>query len=153
PARVLEELQRRSVGPDLARLVRRCLAPRPEDRPRDAGEVAGGIRAYIEGAVAARAKAEAREIERRRRLLAAALVGVVVALGLAYIGSIQWRESLRNRRASRMLDTAEGRLGAPEEPPWDEILAEVKQVGPLLGPDGDAGMLRRADAIIARLDH
>jgi serine/threonine-protein kinase len=156
PARVLEELQRHSVGPDLTRLVRRCLARRPEDRPQNAGEVAGGIRAYIEGAVAARAKAEAQAVERRRRrLLAAALAGVVV-LGLAYIGSDLWRRALRNRNAVEILNTAERRLNASEEPSWDEIRAEVSQVRPLLpllGPDGDAGLLRRADAMIARLDH
>jgi serine/threonine-protein kinase len=152
PARVLEELRRYSVGPDLTRLAQRCLARRPEDRPQDAGEVAGGIRAYIEGAVAARAKAEARAIERRRRRLLVAALASMVVLGLAVVGNRLWRQSIRNRNAVPMLERVEERLATSEELPWNEISAEVSRVRSLLGPDGDTGLLRRADAIDARLD-
>src|SRR5262249_44451242 len=82
--------------PDLVALCRRCLAPRPEDRPADAGAVAKAVAALRAAAderarraerERARAEGEAREAlaraaeqRRRRRLLLAA--GGVIALVL-----------------------------------------------------------------------
>jgi serine/threonine-protein kinase len=110
-----EEVLRRAAAGDLAEtfarlggcgadaeligLARRCLAARPEDRPRGAGAVAAELTAYREGVEArlreaelgrARAQVKAQEEAKRRRVqlaLAAALLLLLLggsAAGLAY---------------------------------------------------------------------
>src|SRR5262249_46500482 len=81
-------------GPGLVALARRCLAAEPGDRPRDAGEVARAVTAYL-GSVAERlraaelagaaARASAAGERKRRRLVlglrAAVLLGLAAAAG------------------------------------------------------------------------
>ena len=77
------------ADPELVALAKRCLAAEPEERPRDAGEVAkavSGLRAAAEErarrAEREAAAAEAREAEQRKRrrvqLLLAGAVGLIV---------------------------------------------------------------------------
>src|SRR5262249_15391149 len=73
---------------ELVALTKDCLAVEAEDRPRDAGVVAGRIAGYLAGvqerlrrAEQERAVAEARAVEeRRRRQLQAGLAAAVLAL-------------------------------------------------------------------------
>jgi tetratricopeptide (TPR) repeat protein len=97
------------ADPGLVALCKRCLAPRREDRPADAGEVACAVaelraaaderarraeldRVRAEGEVAA---AEARSLERRKRrrlwLAAAAALAVAVISGLSAVLVVQDR--------------------------------------------------------------
>jgi serine/threonine-protein kinase len=77
------------AGPELIALCKRCLSPRPEDRPADAGVVATAVAAF-------RAEAEDRakraEIERARAEVAAAEQHkrrkVQAAFGLAFTGLV-----------------------------------------------------------------
>jgi hypothetical protein len=90
---------------ELIALAKDCLAAEPEDRPRDAGVVAGRITAYLAGVQARvqaaereRAVAVARAIEeRRRRKLQLGLAASVLALttmgGLSTIYFLQQRAS------------------------------------------------------------
>jgi WD40 repeat protein/tRNA A-37 threonylcarbamoyl transferase component Bud32 len=82
-------LDRCGTDPDLVAVCKRCLAPRPEDRPTDAGEVARAVAAIRSAADerARQAEAEARAAEarmaeqgKRRRILLAA--GGTIALAL-----------------------------------------------------------------------
>jgi serine/threonine-protein kinase len=126
---------------DLAGLTKRCLAARPEERPRDAGELASQLTAYFESVEArlrraelerAAAEAKAQEERKRRRTtlaLAAAVLALVVVGGGA--GMWWWHErtaiirdveaALERVEASRVagrwqevrtaLEYADGRLG------------------------------------------
>jgi serine/threonine protein kinase len=94
--------------PELVALCRRCLAPEPDDRPRDAGEVAA-LRAAAEER-ARRAELDqvrAAEQGKRRRVLLAASGAVVVVL-LAGLGASLWQtrralqaEAAANARADQ----------------------------------------------------
>ena len=79
--------------PELVALSRRCLAARPDDRPRDAGIVASEMTGYLRGMQERLRQAELRRVEAqarasaettRRRLavgLAVAVVGLLVTAG------------------------------------------------------------------------
>jgi tetratricopeptide (TPR) repeat protein len=89
------------ADPDLVALCKRCLAPRPEDRPTDAGEVAKAVAALRTAAderarraeldrvkaegEAREAQARAAEQRKRRRMLltASAIIAVVLLVGLS----------------------------------------------------------------------
>ena len=110
---------------ELVALARDCLAPEPDDRPRDAGAVAGRLTAYLAGvqerlhaaelahaAEAARAEeavrtaeaAEARSLaERRARRLTAALAAAVIGLIVLGGGGAAW---LQRQHAARSAATA-----------------------------------------------
>jgi serine/threonine protein kinase len=126
-ARSSAELRRMAAGAELAdalgrlaacgadeeliALARRCLAPDPSDRPRDAGEVARALTAYLAGvqerlraAELQRVEAQARAAEERKRrraerTMAAGLL-VVLAAGIAGVAS-QWRRAEANLQAAK----------------------------------------------------
>jgi len=94
------------ADPDLVALCRRCLAPRPEDRPADAGAVAKAVAALRAAADErarraeldrVRAEAEAREAvaraaaQRQRRWLLLAASGVIAAVLLAGLSVSLWQ--------------------------------------------------------------
>ena len=109
-ADALARLDACGADAELASLARDCLAARPSDRPRDAGEVARRVTAYTAGvqdrlraAELARVKAQtkAEEERKRRRLavgLAASLIGLVVAVG----GGGAWWTYDQKARAARL---------------------------------------------------
>ena len=81
--------------PGLVTLCLRCLAPEPDDRPRDAGEVAAAVTALRAAAEERARRAEldsvrAAEQGKRRRVLLAASGAVVVVL-LAGLGVSLWQ--------------------------------------------------------------
>jgi tetratricopeptide (TPR) repeat protein len=108
----LARLQACGADADLVALCQRCLAPRPEDRPADAGEVAQAVaalraaaderarraeleRVQAEGA-AREVQARAAEQRRRRRLLLAGsgIIAVVLLAGLS-VSLWQMRRALQ----------------------------------------------------------
>ena len=116
---------------DLIAIARDCLAREPEDRPRDAGEVAEGLSSYLAGvqqrlrvseleraAEHARAEealktAEASEARARaersaRRLTAALAVSVVglIALGAGGYSWMRWQKAERAARTAASVDAA-----------------------------------------------
>ena len=122
------------VDAELSALAKECLASEPEDRPRDAGVVAGRLRTYLasldermnqarlaEAAASARAEeakqtaaaAEGRaRAERRARWLTAGLAAAVLALGGLGAGGYTWVE---NQRAGRRTTTARAVHAALEQ--------------------------------------
>jgi tetratricopeptide (TPR) repeat protein len=101
---------------ELIALAKRCLAPKPEDRPRDAGEVAAAVTEYqrsvaerLRRAELARAAGEARaeearataKQERRARRLAVALAAAAVLLVVLGGGGWLW---LQGQRAARLAE-------------------------------------------------
>src|SRR5262245_51542654 len=105
--------------PELVALCLRCLAPEPDDRPRDAGEVAAAVAALRASAEERARRAEldrvrAAEQGKRRRVLLAAS-GAVVAVLLAGLGASLWQ----TRRAMQAESAAnanadQARLNAEE---------------------------------------
>jgi serine/threonine protein kinase len=94
------------ADPDLVALCKRCLAPRPDDRPADAGEVAKAVAALRTAAEErarraeldrVRAEGEAREAlaraaeQRRRRRLLLTASSVVVLVLLAGLSVSLWQ--------------------------------------------------------------
>lgn len=99
----------------LVELVRWCLAPSPEHRPRDASLVASEIDNYIESiegrarelhAQAAASEARASEEKRSRRLQRALAVSAIVILLVASAGLLAWVSSNADARAARLADIA-----------------------------------------------
>lgn len=117
----LSLLERANVPPDLADLVRRCLAHDPADRPRHAGEVAARLAQHFETVEArarqaelARVRAEAGAAgERKRRRLIAGLATTALALIVAVGAWLFASQSEQNAHAaSRALALQELRTAA-----------------------------------------
>jgi tetratricopeptide (TPR) repeat protein len=99
-------LQACGADPDLVTLCKRCLAPRPQDRPADAGAVAKAVAALRAAAderarraelervkaegEARQAEAQAAEQRRRRRLVLAA-GGIIALVLLAGLSASLWQ--------------------------------------------------------------
>jgi hypothetical protein len=110
------QLDRCGAEPELVSLAKRCLAPDPPDRPRDAGEVADALltlRAAAEErarrAEMDRARAEVRATEEGKRRRWKRALGVSVLALVAVAGFAAWGfESARaERRAEHLLREAE----------------------------------------------
>jgi serine/threonine-protein kinase len=155
---------------ELAALCRACLAPRREDRPRDAGDLAARMAAYqaavqqrlrkaeVERATAqaraeeARATAAAeRKARRRTRALAAALLALVAAgAGGALLLQRQARRGAEQRQAVEFaLDKA---AGLRQQARWAEAQAVLGQARRGLGDAGARDLRRRLDEADAELD-
>jgi hypothetical protein len=93
------------ADPELVALCKRCLARDPGGRPRDAGEVARAVTDHLAAAEERARQAEfdrvrAAERRKRRRVqvsLAAAAVGLVVAVGFGATVAALWRSAERAR--------------------------------------------------------
>jgi serine/threonine-protein kinase len=149
---------------ELICLARECLAAEAEDRPRDAGVVAGRVAAYRAGvqerlhvAELARARADARaEEERKRRRLALALAAAVVCLiAVGGTGAAVYWQQRRDAAARLALVLREAHLlrdqaaadpnGDPAK--WRAAEAAARRAGDLLGPLADAGARREVQAL------
>jgi serine/threonine-protein kinase len=105
-AEALARLDGCGADDELLQLARACLAPQPEDRPRDAGAVARAMTAYQAGveerlrrAELERAAAQERAAgERKRRKLLAGLAAASLALVVGGAGSALW---LQRKEADR----------------------------------------------------
>src|SRR5262245_48868342 len=118
------------ADPDLVALCRRCLAPRPEDRPGDAGAVATAVaalraaaderarraeldRVRAEGeARAAAARAAAQRQRRRLLLVACGIIGLVLLAGLS-VSLWQMRRAMQAEAAANT-SADQARLSAEE---------------------------------------
>jgi tetratricopeptide (TPR) repeat protein/serine/threonine protein kinase len=135
-------------------LARRCLAPDPKDRPRDAKAVSDVMTAYeasvlerLRKAELQRAAAEVKAVEeRRRRFVQLGLAGTALALVLA-IGGGLWAWQQRGVVRKQNHDNAEASLARlPEmykQYQWEEAKALVERTEALVGPDGDADLRER----------
>jgi eukaryotic-like serine/threonine-protein kinase len=143
------------ADPDLVALCQRCLAPRPEDRPKDAGEVAKAVAALRAAAderarqaeldrvkaAGERAAAELRAAEQRKRrkvqLALAAAVMVVLAGGGA---GLWWADrQAAERRHEREVAAARARQAA--ETALDQADAALR-----------AGRMAEADVALAQAE-
>ncbi len=103
-------LELSGAEPELVALARRCVAPLPQDRPRDAGAVAAAMTGHLRGvqerlrqAELARVEAQARAAEeKKRRRLAVGLAGAIFVLGLTVGIGWAWLERQWQRRAARV---------------------------------------------------
>jgi serine/threonine-protein kinase len=104
-AEALAALESSGADTELLGLARACLAAEPAGRPRDAGAVARSMTAYLAGvqerlrtAELARAEAQARAEEARKRFrLGVALAATVLITGA--IGGAGWWRAARARQA------------------------------------------------------
>src|SRR5262249_48043626 len=121
-----ERLDRCGQDEKLVNLAKRCLAPQPEDRPVDAGQVAAAVRTYLDGvqerlrrAEVQRAQAEVKAAEeKKRRRMAIGLAAAILLLVLGGSGAALWylndqktREIAENKR----LAEAAGKLASAEQ--------------------------------------
>jgi eukaryotic-like serine/threonine-protein kinase len=121
-AEALERLDGCGADSELIALARSCLAAAPKDRPRDAGMVAAGLTAYLAGvdhrlrsAGLARAKAEARATEeRKRRILTLGLAASVLTTGLLAVTGWNWVSHDRAGRAAATILAVEAALDESE---------------------------------------
>ena len=149
-------------------LARDCLAAEPDDRPRDAGVVAGRLAAYLAGvqerlhaaelahaAEVARAEeavrtaeaAEARSrAERRARRLTAALAASAILMTLVGAGGWAW---VRQQRASRSLATAREVDAALREATIAWGRARAAPVGDLQAWGEAVAAAKRAESILS----
>jgi tetratricopeptide (TPR) repeat protein len=160
-AEALARLDACGAEAELVALTRSCLAAAPKDRPRDASVVVAALTAHLAGveerlcaAELARARAESRAAEeRKRRLLVAGLAASLLALATLGAGGGVWvarqraaRVEAMAREATTALHKASLLLGraraAPEGEltPWVVATQAAKQAEALLsraevGPD------------------
>jgi serine/threonine-protein kinase len=164
---------------ELRALARDCLAVAPDDRPSDAGVVAGRMTTYLAGvqerlraAELARAAEAARAIEaeakaaaerRARRLTAALAATILVAGSLAGAGwryiELQRLERARRatdrvnlalREATRLRGLAQG--AAPGDlPPWAVAASAAEKARDLLEPGVEPGLRRQVEELAADL--
>ena len=95
---------------ELAALARRCLAANAEERPRDGGEVAAAVEAYLAGvqerlkkAELERARAEVKSAEeRKRRRLAVGLAAAVLLLLVSGVVAAWLMDRQRARHQKRL---------------------------------------------------
>jgi serine/threonine protein kinase len=112
---------------ELVALCRRCLSPEPEDRPRDAGEVAAAVAALRAAAEERARRADldrvrvAEQGKRRRVLLAAS--GALLVVLLAGLGVSLWQ----TRRAVHAL-TAEQHARRDEAKARDQAFAALRSM-------------------------
>ncbi len=159
---------------ELVDLAKSCLAAAPRDRPRDAGVVAAALTLHLAGvqerlraAELARARAESRAAEeRKRRLLMAGLAASVLALVTLGGGVGLWWMQLRAARSDAVARAANaavneaalllGRARAADPgdlSPWSEAARAAQRAGALLaraeiGPD----QRREIQELVATVD-
>jgi serine/threonine-protein kinase len=167
-------LQACGADAELLRIARSCLAPDPNDRPRNAGVVAQDVSAYLtsvaerlRAAELASARAAARaEQERKARRLTVALAASVLALVLLGGGGWLWWEQDRRSRAAatagevnQALAEASRLWGQARTAPagemrrWTEALAAARRArGLLAAGEGDEDLQQRVHQLSAGLD-
>jgi serine/threonine-protein kinase len=170
----LARLDARGADPELVALAKHCLAPERDRRPRDAGEVAERMAAYLAGvqnrlrtAELARVEAQTRAAEERKRrgVTVALAASVLVTAGLLGGG---WA-FLARQHAARLLATtrvvtdalaeAERLRGhAQQAAPgdlskWSEALGAARRAQRLLDQgEADDGLRKRVTVALSELD-
>jgi len=100
-ADAISRLEQNSPGhdPELIALARTCLASEPDDRPRNAGEVAERVSHYFVGMQEKLRRAEIASVEERaRRRLTTVGLAAVILLGLAGGSGYVWVQRQRVQR-------------------------------------------------------
>ncbi len=162
-----QRLESAQVEKELVELTRSCLAPSPDARPADAGEVAGRIESYLQTVEDRARKAVVRAAELRVRARSILTVGCLAVVGLiiaggTYLGLDQKRQERENNTrhqaepalaaANRLAGQAEhaGLLGAPI---WQEALDEAKRAQAVVAAGEAAPELKsRVDATMRNLE-
>jgi serine/threonine-protein kinase len=163
-APALARLSACGADAELVALAKRCLAPKPDERPANAGEVARAMTAYREGVAErlraselGRARAEEKRKRARVQLALAGAVGLLLAAGGAFAWysdrQAEQRKAEREKeeelqRAERegaevrlrdtvttALNEAEAALRADDMPAADTALARAKERLGAGGPD------------------
>jgi serine/threonine-protein kinase len=159
---------------ELVALAKLCLAAEPHDRPRNAGDVARSMSAYLAGvqdrlraAEVARAEAQAKSVEeQKRRRVTLALAGSVLATLLLAGGTYLWLEratrdrwSAADREAAASLAVARHfrteAVRSPRANPqsWARVRAEARRAeGRLEGEPGHDELRQEVRDLLAELD-
>jgi tetratricopeptide (TPR) repeat protein len=157
-----ERLARSGAALELVALARAALSPDREQRPRDAGELAGELRRHREAteerrreAELARVRAETKaEQDRRARRLALGLVATLTAMALVAFGlreavrlaALERSEELR-RAGQRVLEEIAGlrgeALATGSEAAWARCAVRAREAAALLEIPGADPALRR----------
>jgi serine/threonine-protein kinase len=156
----------------LIELCKKCLAPEPAERPRDAGRVAEAVTAYqtsvaerLQKAEVGRAEERVRLVEeRRRRKVLLALAASVLVIVVAGGGGGFWLVEQRRTKATRTDMAIQGAemlkeqaAGDPENPVgrWQDAEAAVKKAEGVLGddaaPEAKTRLMALEEAIAAGL--
>jgi tetratricopeptide (TPR) repeat protein len=173
-AEALARLDGSGAEAELVALAKSCLAAAPRDRPRDAGVVAAAVTAHLTGvqerlraAELARARAESRAAEERKRhLLVAGLAASLLALAALGGGGGLWLTHQRAARteASALEATAAlheaslilGRARAASEgemTPWAEATQAARRAEALLTrPEIAPDLRREIRGLVAMVD-
>lgn len=159
-----ERLRACEADPELVALCRRCLSASPENRPKDAGELAALLEGYVGGLeqrareqqiAAARAEEQLLAERKRRRLQVALLVSILALAGFG-AGAWGYLESERAGRAARAAEAVDRSIAAAraaqpraeastDVAEWAAILASARQAVELAsGPDADESVRGRA---------
>ena len=134
----LARLDASGAEPELVALCKRCLAPKPADRPANANEVARAVtglrsqseeRAKVAELERTKADVQAAEQRKRRRTVVAAATALTLVLGLGVVGTAIgfWRASEQRETAERAT-RAEADQRRTVETQRDEIADREKQV-------------------------
>jgi serine/threonine-protein kinase len=160
-ADALARLDACGADEDLLRLAKRCLAAKPENRPRDAGVVARELIAYLatvekrlRQAELERAAAEVRtKEERKRRRLTVALAASVLATVLLGAGGWLWFERHRQVReaakAQQIHDVLAKATLLRDQGKWPEALAAASTL--LSEDEVDVPVRRQVQEFLADL--
>jgi serine/threonine-protein kinase len=145
---------------ELVRLAKACLAAQKQDRPRDAGEVARAVAAYLGGVQErlrraelerAQAQVKAAEERKRRRLALGLAAAVLVALVLVTAGGVyrqQQRQRAREQAQAGLEQAAELRQGYR----FADAEAMLEQVRGWAGQAADKELNTRLDRAQAELE-
>ncbi len=146
-----------SAEPELIELVTACLAPRAEDRPADAEEVARRVGHHLDSVEQRAQRARLESVAARERARAALVLAVVVlcvVVGGAWVWA-SWNEAVERRRTATAratraeLMTAE-RAAARSD--WSTARTAVDRAGLLLnGEDVPAGLPAEVASTRARV--
>jgi serine/threonine-protein kinase len=178
-AAALNRMESSQADPELVALARDCMAARPEDRPADAGVVAGRLTAHLAGvqerlreAELARAAESARAVEaeakvaaeRRARRLTRALAATVLLAGGVFGAGWRWVELDRLSRASdatarvnaavhgatRLRGLAQG-AALGDLSPWNAALAAAEKARDLLVPGVDPELRKQVENLTSEI--
>ena len=153
---------------ELIALARRCLAPLPAQRPRDATEVASALITYRRGmherlrraelaSVASEARADG---EKKRRRLAVGLAAAVVALVATAGGAGAWLIQQRQARAARVdlllrdveLIKADAEAAVDDPVKWATALKTAHHVRHLLDDARGRSTQMRVTTLVAAVE-
>jgi eukaryotic-like serine/threonine-protein kinase len=161
-SQALVRLRSCGASEELVELVRDCWSLDPQQRPRDAGELAARLTAYLDGvgerfriAELAHVEAQARaDAERTRRRLAVGLAGAILTLVVLGGGGLAWYAQYRQRQWTQTIaalreverlrdEAAADPTGGPDR--WKATQAAVLQARIHLARLADAASIARLE--------